>query len=93
MSRSIKHFFNFRYTRHTKQFDGLVSEDNLKALGKYAANGKHCVISGKCVVCKEPAPAELRQGDTITLKDFGPLDGTYRIAGLFKGTLKLELVK
>lgn len=61
--------------------------------GFYAVNGKHCVINGKCVVCKEVAPPELKSGEIITLKDFGPLDGTYRITGLFAGTLKLELVK
>lgn len=56
-------------------------------------DGKHCVINGRCVVCREPAPAELKAGEIITIEGLGPVDGQYRIAALFKGTLKLELVK
>jgi hypothetical protein len=36
---------------------------------------------------------ELKNGEIITVVGLGPLDGRYRIAGLFEGTLKLELVK
>lgn len=61
--------------------------------GFYAVNGKHCVINGACIVCKKADQLQLKKGDTITLKDFGPADGNYRIAGLNNGTLKLEFVK
>lgn len=61
--------------------------------GFYAVNGKHCVINDHCVVCRQPAAPELSKGQTIVLKDFGALDGTYRIVGLFEGTLKLEFVR
>jgi hypothetical protein len=55
--------------------------------------GKHCVIGDHCVVCRAPATMELKNGEIITVVGLGPLDGRYRIAGLFEGTLKLELVK
>lgn len=61
--------------------------------GFYAVNGKHCVINGRCVVCKEPAEKQFTKGEVINLAGFGPLDGKYRIVGLFEGTLKLEFVK
>lgn len=61
--------------------------------GFYAVNGKHCVISGKCIVCHEEQPPELAKGQTITLKNFGPLDGDYKITNIKNGTLSLEFVK
>lgn len=56
-------------------------------------DGKHCVIGSQCIVCHQPATLELKAGETINITGLGPIDGRYRIAGLFKGTLKLEFVK
>ena len=61
--------------------------------GFYAVNGKHCVIGSKCVVCNQEQPPELKKGDTITLQNFGALDGDWRIKDLRNGVLSLELAK
>ena len=58
--------------------------------GFYAVNNKHCVINGKCVVCHELATPALTKGQLITFTNFGALDGTYKIADIKNGTLKLE---
>lgn len=61
--------------------------------GFYAVNGKHCVIGSKCIVCHEEQPPELKKGDTIALRNFGELDGDWKIKDLRNGTMSLELVK
>lgn len=61
--------------------------------GFYAVNGKHCVIGDKCVVCHEAQPPELKKGDTIALRNFGALDGDWKIKDLRNGTMSLEFVK
>lgn len=64
--------------------------------GFYAVNGKHCVINSHCVVCKAqcgPEIQKLKKDMEITLKDFGALDGTYKITDLKNGTLSLEFLR
>lgn len=61
--------------------------------GFYAVNGKHCVLSGHCIVCHEEQPPELKKGETIILKNFGALDGDYKITNVKNGVLSLEFVK
>ena len=56
----------------------------------YLMNGKHCVVNSMCIVCREPAEPQLNKGDVIELKNFGGLDGKYKIALIKNGTIKLE---
>lgn len=59
----------------------------------YEANGRHCVIMDDCIVCRKPQPPALAKGQEITFKNFGSIDGTYKIAEFRNGTLKLEYLK
>lgn len=61
--------------------------------GFFAVNGKHCIINDQCIVCKATEPPKLVKGETITLTNFGSLDGTYNITDIKNGTLKLEFLK
>lgn len=61
--------------------------------GFYTVNGKHCVLTDHCIVCKLPTGPKLEKGQIITLENFGAADGQYKITNLKNGTLSLEYIK
>lgn len=59
----------------------------------YETNGRHCVIMDDCIVCRTPQPPALAKGQEIGFKNFGNIDGTYRIVNIKDGRLQLEFLK